>query len=212
MTDKEMKLELELHDVKDNPFDVMLHHSLELTRELLYACRRMRNLDVPEQIRTNKERLEFCMNRIEGEFSKLMDMSDETVAMCRETSCYYQSKEFDKINKELLRIENNMETVWSRSVPNRDDRFEQVRLGVDSDGYKRLLELRDLVDNSEEFSSVNTSYLYGLCEVISRPDSCVKCFGMSEEELKEKQEIIKKYELSENDIEYMISYMNSKKK
>ena len=35
MTDRDMYLELKQNEVKDNPFDVMLHHSMELTRDLL---------------------------------------------------------------------------------------------------------------------------------------------------------------------------------
>lgn len=31
MTEKEIRLELAENDVNDNPFDVMLHHSLEMT-------------------------------------------------------------------------------------------------------------------------------------------------------------------------------------
>lgn len=208
MTDRDMYLELKENEVKDNPFDVMLHHSMELTRDLLFACHRLKNPEIPEQICTNEKRLESCMDKIREEFSKLLSMSNETVTMCRETSCYYQQDKFDKMNKSLLEFERSMETVWSRCVPNRNDRFEQIRLGKESKEYKRLLELRKIISESEELSSVDDKYLHSLCDVISRPDECVQ-YWMTKEELEKKKEIIQKYGLSEDDINYMISYRNS---
>lgn len=46
MTDEGMRLELKEKEIKDNPFDVMLHHSLELTRDLLFACHRLKILEL----------------------------------------------------------------------------------------------------------------------------------------------------------------------
>lgn len=209
MTDRDMYLELKENEVEDNPFDVMLHHSIELTRDLLFACHRLKNPEIPEQICINEEKLESYMNKIRDEFSKLLNMSNETVAMCRETSYYYQQDKFNKMNESLLEFGRNMETVWSRSVPNRNDRFEQIRLGEDSDEYKRLLELRSIISDSEDLSSVDDKYLHSLCDVISRPADCVR-YWMTKEELVKKQEIIQKYSLSIDDINYMISYRNSK--
>ena len=210
MTDRDMYLELKENEVKDNPFDVMLYHSMELTRDLLFACHRLKNPEIPEQICTNEKILESYMDKIREEFSKLLSMSNETVAMCRETSCYYQQDKFDKMNESLLEFERSMETVWSRCVPNRNDRFEQIRLGKESKEYKRLLELRKIINESEELSSVDDAYLNSLCDVVSRPDECVQ-YWMTKEELEKKQEIIQKYGLSEDDINYMISYRNSEK-
>lgn len=205
MTEKEMQLELEGNEVKDNPFDVMLHHSMEITRDLLFACHRLKNLEIPEGICTNLERLEERMDKITEEFNKLLNMSDETVAMCRETSFYYQHTEFDKMNDSLLKFERNMETVWSRCAPNRNDRFEKIRLGEESEQYKRILELREIIDKSEELSSVDDSFLHSLCDVIDRPDDCVK-YWMTEEEFEKKKSIVEKYELTEQDINYMVAY------
>lgn len=205
MTEKEMQLELEENEVKDNPFDVMLHHSMEITRDLLFACHRLKNPEIPEGICTNLERLEERMDKITEEFNKLLNMSDETVAMCRETSFYYQYTEFDKMNDSLLKFERNMETVWSRCVPNRNDRFEKIRLGEESEQYKRILELREIIDKSEELSSVDDSFLHSLCDVIDRPDDCVK-YWMTEEEFEKKKAIVEKYELTEQDINYMVAY------
>lgn len=208
MTDKEMRLELKENEVKDNPFDVMLYHSLELTRDILFASHRLKNPELPEQFYTSKEQLKYYMDKITEEFSKLLSMHNETVTMCRETSYYYNQDKFDKMNTLLLELENNMETVWSKSVPSRNDRFEQIRLGKDSVEYKRILQLREIFRTSE-LSEYDDEYLRSMCDVISRPEECVPQW-MTQEELEKKQEIIKKYNLSENDIEYMISYRNSK--
>lgn len=205
MTEKEIRLELAENDVNDNPFDVMLHHSLEMTRDLLFACRRLKNPEIPEGICTNLERLEKHMDKIVEEFNKLLDMSEETVTMCRETSFYYQHTEFDEVNDSLLKFERNMETVWSRCVPNRNDEFEKIRLGEESDQYKRILELRKIIDKSEELSNVDDSFLNSLCDVIDRPDDCVK-YWMTEDEFEEKKEIVEKYELTEQDVNYMVAY------
>lgn len=206
MTNKEMQIELKENDVMDNPFDVMLHHAMEMTRDLLFACHRLRDPEVPEAVCTNTERLESYMDKIKEEFSKLLDMSEETVAMCRETSYYYQPDAFEDLNKSLLEFDGNIETVWSRCVPNRNDRFEQIRLGKESDQYIRLVELRKIIDESEELSSVDSSYLHNLCDVISRPRECIAYHWNTKEDLERKQEIIKKYRLTRHDIQYMLAY------
>lgn len=208
MTDKEMHLELKKNEVLDNPFDTMLHHSIELTRELLFACHRFANPDVPESLHTNKEKIDFYAQKIKNQLNKLSNMSDETVSMCRETSYYYQNEDFEKMNTALLEFEKNMETVWSKCVPNRNDLFERIRLGEDSTKYKRLIELRHIITESDELTFVNTDYLHSLCDVLSHTENCLKDW-MSPAELDEKQKIIKKYNLSKTDIEYMISYKQS---
>lgn len=205
MTEKEMRLELKENKVKDNPFDVMLHHSMEMTRDLLFACHRLKNQEVSEEMCTNMERLQNLTDRITEQFDKLLSMSEETIAMCRETSYYYPQTEFNKLNDSLLKFENDMETIWSRCVPNRNDRFEQIRLGKESEEYKRLLELREIIDKSEDLSCVDKSYLNSLSDVIDRPEKCVK-YWMTEDEFEERKEIINKYRLTEHDIDYMIAY------
>ena len=71
MLEKEMRLELENNNVNDNPFDVMLHHSMEMTRDLLFACHRLKNPEIPEGFCTNLEALEKRMDIITEEFNKI---------------------------------------------------------------------------------------------------------------------------------------------
>lgn len=205
MTNKEITLELKENKVDDNPFDVMLHFSIEITRDLLFACQRLKNPEVPEHVCTNLDRLESYMNKITREFEKLLNMSEETVAMCRETSFYYQEDNLDRMNESLLKFDKDLPTVWGQCVPSRNDRFEQLRLGKDSDAYKRLLELRKIVTESE-LSCVNVGYLYSLCDIIDEPSECLQYRWLTEDELEERRKIIEKYKLTEDEIQYMISY------
>lgn len=208
MTEKEMRLELEENSVQDNPFDVMLHFSMDLTRELLFACHRMKNSEIAKCVQTNPEILKKKFDMIMNEFGKLQNMSEETVAMCRETSYYYEGKKFNEMNKALLTLDNNMETIWSRSVPNRNDQYERIRLGEDSDEYKRILELRNIIDTAEEFSNIDRDYLYELLDVIDKSDGIPDEF--IDERYKEDVEIIRKYKLTIEDVMYMTSYKFSK--
>ena len=89
--------------------------------------------------------------------------------------------------------------------------IDEIVLSIkESKEYKRLLELRKIISESEELSSADDKYLHSLCDVISRPYECVQHW-MAKEEFEKKQEIIQKYGLSEDDINYMISYRNSEK-
>lgn len=207
-----MRAELKENNVEDNPLDAMLYFSLELARDLLFASYRIKNSEVPEQLRTKLENLEFSMNKIKEEFSKIENMSEETVRMLRETSHYYDHDEFEKANKSLIKLEKAMDTLWTKSVPCRDDRFERIRLREESEEYKRLLELRNLIDNSDDLSSADDRYLHSLNDVLYDSDRCIDNMWMSPEEVRERQEIINKYHLTQNDIEYMISYIGKYRK
>ena len=210
--ESKMRAELKENNVEDNPLDAMLYFSLELARDLLFASYRIKNSEIPEQLRTKLENLEFSMNKIKEEFSKIENMSEETVKMLRNTSHYFNQDEFERANKCLIRLERAMDTLWTKFVPCRNLRFERIRLGEESEEYKRLLELRNLMDNSEDFSSVNDKYLHCLNDVLYDADNCIDSMQMSPEEVREYQEVINKYHLTQNDIEYMISYIGKYKK
>lgn len=202
-----MKNELNDNNVIDNPFDRMLYNSIELTRCLLFASHRLKNNEVLSTVVTNKDEINYYMNSIKEEFSKLQNMSDETVSLCRETSSYYNQDKFNKMNDTLLKIEDNLDTIYNKDVPCRDDRFEKVKLGENSDKYQRMIELRKIMDKSRELSHVSEVYLSSLIDIIYFQDGCVPNF-MSQKEFSEKSKIIKKYNLSEEDIKYMISYID----
>ena len=84
-----------------------------------------------------------------------------------------------------------------------NDEFEKIRLGEDSPEYQRLLELRKIYEeNKDEFKK--DPYLYRrVFYNINNPDSV----NYDEtEDIKKCEEFIKKYNLTENDIDYIISY------
>lgn len=201
MTNEEIKKELEYYHVQDNPFDAMLYKSLELAREILFSCSRLRNPDIPEPVCISKERLENYINFITNEFNSLMEMGTDTVTLCRETSYYniYRDR-FNELNDELLKAERAMETVWTRCNPNRNDAFEKIRLGDDSEKYKHLCYLRNVAKElCESKDNMSFEYLGELIDAIWNE-------GLSDE----KAEIIKKYNLTENDICYIQAYLYSK--
>lgn len=205
MTELEMGLELKREDVVDNPFDVMLHHSLELTRDLLFACHRLKNPNIPDGICTNLNRIDKRVDHIKSEFQKLLNLSDEAVAMCRKTSYYYNRPEFDRLNDILLKSERDMETLYSRCVPNRNDKFERIRLGKNSDEYKRIERLRFIINHSSDFSNLDRDFFSSLIDVIEIPDDCKK-YWMTVDEFNTKKHLIDENELTTDDIKYMISY------
>lgn len=214
MTDREMHDELAANDIHDNPFDDMLYHGLELTRDLLFACHRHRNKDVLEQFWTTKERLDSMYGHILEVFEKIQCMSDDTVEECRTTSKYYanNSDEFVAMNEGLLEFERNMQTVWTECNPCYDDRFEQLRLGEDSEEYKRLLELREISTDKDKLGALSDSELSSIIDVMYRLEeiktrgSSHKAWSLYGEELEKTEVYITEYRLTEDDVHYMKAF------
>lgn len=208
MKSKEISLELKENNVIDNPFDLLVYYTLQLSREMLFACKRFKHPEM-QAFCINEEGLEKHINRIKDEFEKINNMSDNAVTLCRNTSYYNAHNGLDFANKIILTLQHNIQTIYTKDVPCRNDEFERIRLGEDSDEYKRLVELRNLIDTSEELSSVTDSYLNLLHDVLFKG-----CGGdiMKKDKYKKMKAIIDKYNLTTNDINYMISYKNSKVK
>lgn len=205
MTENRIRQELMEHEINDNPFDVMLYHSLEMSRDLLFSRHRLR-VPVMGEFCVKLQNLDAHIDIIKAEYSKLLTLSDEAIAMCRETSCYYENVSFNKLNMALLDYENNLETLWNRCVPNRNDRFEQLRLGNESSEYQRLLELRKIADDSAEFKRLNHEQLMGLSEMVLWGEDYITRGYITEKEYKRKKAIIDKYTLAYDDIMYIVAY------
>lgn len=206
MTNEErMSKELKDNNIIDNPFDLLLYESLQLTRDILFASRRLKHplYTGMTNIVLSSEQLTQKVADILKDYITLEHMSVETIRMCGETSHYYSS-EFDDMNKELLKMQGSLETILTRCNPNRNDRFEQIRLGVDSAEYKRILELRDIADNSGDLSQLNKEDLMNMVDVVTRPSDCSNF--MSGDEITRAKEIISKYNLTDNDIHYILAY------
>lgn len=205
---KEIGKDLNDNGIDDNPFDAMLFHSLELARDLLFACQRMRNDDYPKMLRyENYDSIDTRVDLIRKEFFALQNLEDESVKFCRDTAYYNKYLvEFNNLNDFILKAERCMETLYTRHVPNRDDLFEKARLGEESSEYQRLLTLRHFVESPEILGNVNKYYLSSMIDVIENKEKCIEYGWMSKEEYDEKISLIKRYHLDEYEIKYMIAY------
>lgn len=192
--------ELKENNVKDNPFDNLLYYSFELTRTLLFASKRYKNVK-ENGMQIAPEKIVSLTNGITNELNILKNLSDETVEFCKGTSCARDAKKvksFDSLGSVLLKNEENLETSKMYTVPCRNDRFEQARLGTSSKEYKRLLELRELTRTAPELKNAGEDYLYSLCDTIYDVESGDKTSC-------HKKEVIQKYGLTEHDLEYIIA-------
>lgn len=205
---KEIGEDLNDNGIDDNPFDAMLFHSLELARELLFACERMRNDDYPDFLRcTDMTIVDSRIDLIKNELSTLLNLKDESVKLCRETAYYNKHMdEFNNLNESILKAEHCMETLYTRRVPNRDDLFEKARLGEESSEYQRLLTLRHFVESPKVLGNLNKYYLTSMIDVIENKEKCIEYGWMSKAEYDEKINLIKRYHLDEYEIKYMIAY------
>ena len=202
---KNMRVDLEKFEIEDNPFDYLLYKSLELSRALLFAGRRYKNNNVCEAVDAYRkpDALSNLINDITKYIGKLALMNITTVALCRDTSAAHENDLFNTINNTLLEFERLLPTKMDYGNPARNDEFEKIRLGEDSPEYQRLLELRKIYEeNKDEFKK--DPYLYRrVFYNINNPDSV----NYNEtEDIKKCEEFIKKYNLTEDDIDYIISY------
>ena len=192
--------ELREKDIRDNPFDNMLYYSFELTRTLMFASKRYKNIK-ENGLQITPEKITKLTSGITKELDTLKELSDETVEFCKETSCARDGKKakaMDALGTTILKSEEHLETSKVFNVPCRNDEFEKVRLGESSDDYLRLVRLRELTKTAPELKGVTEDFLYSLCDIIYDEESGDKTSC-------HKREIIKKYNLTEEDIEYIIS-------
>ena len=200
-----MRVDLEKFEIEDNPFDYLLYKSLELSRALLFAGHRYKNNNVCETVDAYRkpEIISNLINDITKYIGKLALMNMTTVALCRYTSAVHENDLFNTINNTLLKFERLLPTKMDYGNPARNDEFEKIRLGEDSPEYQRLLELRKIYEeNKDEFKK--DPYLYRrVFYNINNTDS-INCDKT--EDIKKCEEFIKKYNLTEDDIDYIISY------
>ncbi len=203
MNKEVIKSDLTENNVVDNPFDLMLYYSLELSRALLFASHRFRNDEIIDRLDLYKNPtiITNLIEAIDDQITIMSNVDKDTTAFCRETSAVNTDSElFNDFNSILSEVENSLPTRMSHCVPKRNDEFEKVRLGEDSKDYKRLVELRKIHNDNKDKA---TSYWYSLCDIITDFDQTKD--EMSESEFNDKYNVIKTYNLTEDDIEYIIS-------
>lgn len=199
MTVQEMNELAKEFGLKDNPFDVMMYHSLELSREVLFMSRRMR---------TENDR--FCPNlnrveRIKEQYDIIKQLPDEMVRRLAEASHYYPNPSFGMMNELLLKKNHELSTVFTRINPCHNDTVEEIIYGKDSKEMARLNRLKEIADEFIKMGFAKDDF-FRLCDVITDPECAKTHFFTSEEEFEKYCGIINQYQLTDKEIGYMVSY------
>lgn len=198
--------------IKDNPFDIMMYAALELTRSVMFAAHRHRNKDVTESLWKRDENvIDRYVEMIHHQYSILNSVNEETVKFLRDHS-YMGSLTygggFNDINQYMITIAHNLDTMYSHSVPCRDLEYEKVRLENDPATMMRLLSRQNLADKY----GLTKSRLYNLLDVLDCPEGIITTTPEEEESVKQDKKFIEENNLTNDDIEYMISYVDKKGK
>ena len=208
MNEELIRDELKDYGVEDNLFDLALYYATELARYVVFSSSRYRNPEVPEAIYNKENQLNPYIEKLTSIYDTLDSLSDETVEFLRNTSKMTERYGIqNSANHRLLNIQKQLDTIMTKCVPCRNIEYEKVRLGEDSDQYKRLLYLRKIIDENEFLTN---EYLSKLIDILDRGREVIGYQWCTEEEYTEKYNFIQTYNLSERDIEYMISYLEKK--
>ena len=200
--------ELKDYGVEDNLFDLALYYATELARYVVFSSSRYRNPRIPEAIYNRENQLDPYIEKLTSIYDTLDSLSDETVEFLRNTSKMTERYGIqNSANHRLLNIQKQLDTIMTKCVPCRNIEYEKVRLGEDSDQYRRLLYLRKIVDENEFLPN---EYLNRLIDILNHKRKVIEYQWCTEEEYTEKYNFIQTYNLSERDIEYMISYLEKK--
>lgn len=210
MSNEELiRKELNENGIEDNLFDLAVYYSTEIARYSTYCCNRYRNHIVPEQIYNREYQLDKYTEKLLAIYDMLDSLSDETVKFLRKTSSVIKNDILGETSDSLTEIQSKLSTRMNHCVPCRDLEYERVRLGEDSDMYKRLLQLRNLIDNDKQLSK---DVLCNFVDIKHHGHNCVEFGWCTQEEYKYYNDFITKYKLSVDDIEYMVSYIEETKK
>ena len=189
---------LDIFEVEDNPFDDIVYFAIGILREAIYASKRYKGKKSGRNSR-NIDSIYNSVSRMEEIYNMLDCMGEDTLKFLRDTSYFGKDdKAFTSI-KSLINCQKSMDTVYYHLVPCRDLEYEKVRLGEDSEEYKKLLNIRALVDNID-ITEDNIDLYEG---IICEPEECDE----SDEEYDEIKHIVDTYNLTLDDIEYAKSYI-----
>lgn len=206
--EEKIRKELQENGIEDNLFDLALYYATELARYVVFSSSRYRNPGVPEAIYNRENQLDPYIEKLTSIYDTLDSLSDETVEFLRNTSKMTERYGIKtSANHRLLNIQKQLDTIMAKCVPCRNIEYEKVRLGEDSDQYKRILYLRKIVDENEFLTD---EYLDRLIDILNYKREVIGYRWCTEEEYTEKYNFIQTYSLSKRDIEYMISYLEKK--
>ena len=198
--------------IEDNPFDIMMHAALELTRSVMFAARRHRNSGVTESLwKSDEDVIDRFVEMIHHQYSILNSVNQETIDFLR-THSYMGGidyhKDFSDNNKYILSMEKKLDTIYSHRIPCRDLEYEKVRLENDPATMMRLLSRQNLADKY----GITKARLYHLLDVLECPEGIITTTSEEEESVKQDKKFIEENRLTSDDIEYMISYVEKKER
>lgn len=199
--------------IEDNPFDIMIHAAIELTRSVMFAARRHRNKDIPESLwKSEKDVVDSYAEMIHHQYNILNSVNEETIKFLRKHS-FMGTTDYNgglsTINEYLFNIGEKIDISYTQNgVPCRDLEYEKVRLGEDSKEYQRLIFLIDLTDRL--FLSID--YLSSMIDLINNGERVLEYGWVTMDNYNYMKSIINDNHLSCQDIEYMISYLEKKER
>lgn len=196
------------YGIEDNLFDLALYYATELARYVVFSSSRYRNPGVPEAIYNRENQLDPYIEKLTFIYDTLDSLSDETVEFLRNTSKMTERYGIqNSANHRLLNIQKQLDTIMTKCVPCRNIEYEKVRLGENSDQYKRLLYLRKIIDKDE---NIDKDYLSRCIDILDKGKLVIEYKWDSKEGFDEKSNFIKTHNLTAKDIEYMVSYKEKK--
>ena len=198
-----IKENLESFGIKDNPFDLIAHYAIEILRNTMIASIRYRSKVYTDYIDGRMDKNESMMDHIRDMYQIIDYLNEDTVEFLRKTSYFGKDHRlFNLISKSLLQYQIDMDTVYSHIIPCRDIEYENIRLGEDSDEYQRMLTLRSLVDNGY----IIDDNIDNFCDSLNNYERG----WVSETEYTYSERIIQEYDLTNDDLEYIKSYLEKK--
>ena len=208
MNEEWVRDDLSDYGIEDNLFDLALYYATELARYVVFSSSRYRNPGVPEAIYNRENQLDPYIEKLTYIYDTLDSLSDETVEFLRNTSKMTERYGIqNSANDRLLNIQKQLDTIMTKCVPCRNIEYEKVRLGEDSDQYKRLLYLRKIIDKDE---NIDKDYLSRCIDILDKGKLVIEYKWDSKEGFDEKSNFIKTHNLTAKDIEYMVSYKEKK--
>lgn len=131
-------------------------------------------------------------------------MSDMSIDLLKRTSFYYNNPEFDQLNDTIIQFERNMETKYTRCVPCHNPELERYTYRDKPEHLEHLDTLKKIADNTPWLEQ--RADFYEIIEVIENDNYKIHEAVMEDDRFNNIKKLIKDYNLTINDVEYMMSY------
>lgn len=188
--------------VQSNPFDVIFQTAVEIARAVNRLAIRYNNPDLPI-VSMDETCLDNYMTRIQENFALLSQMSPEDLQVCRKTSYNYQGTNESQINDLFFKLYQDIPTVYSKSNPRYPLEFERAFYGENSEEYRR----RRLLDKwlETDFAGIDRDIFSNIADYLEHGmDFCRQQWNWSDAKAEEVGRLQYDYELTEDDINYIL--------